>query len=324
MSQSNDVPLHDFGPELSQMRDEVVEGLRRPQKWISPKFFYDEAGSQLFDRICELDDYYPTATELGIMRDNIDEIAALLGDNCKLIEFGSGSSLKTRVLLDHLTGMTGYVPIDISKEHLRKSADAIKAAYPDLEVLLVCADFTEPFDVPRCKGRVEKRVAYFPGSTIGNLLPDEAVDLLKNVARICGPGDGLLIGVDLIKDPAILKRAYNDREGVTAAFNLNLLTRLNRELDADFDLGAFRHEAIFNADLSRIEMHLVSKRDQVVHLDGVEIPFRTGESIHTENSHKFTPETFATLAARAGFTVEKLWTDAKRLFSVQYLTIDGA
>ncbi|MFQ5424035.1 MAG: L-histidine N(alpha)-methyltransferase [Phycisphaerae bacterium] len=318
---TRNLTVRDCRPAADRLRDEVLRGLRSDPKHISPKFFYDERGSRLFDRICELEEYYPTRTELGIMRGRIDDIAPMLGSACLLIEFGSGSSVKTRILLDHLDSPAAYVPLDISKEHLQTTAKSLSAAYPDLDILPVCADFTQAFDVPDCEAPVSRRVVYFPGSTLGNLEPDQAVALLKKIREVVSPGGGLLIGVDMKKDRAILERAYDDAEGVTARFNKNVLMRLNRELGADFELDQFRHRAVYNEAAGRIEMHLVSKRLQIVHFKGDEIRFEAGETIHTESSHKFTPAEFAALAATAGFTVKQVWTDEKRLFSVQYLTV---
>lgn len=322
MSSSRDVTLEDREPGIGQMRDDVVAGLSQRQKTISAKYFYDVRGSQLFDQICELHEYYPTRTELGIMRSSIDEIVELSGPACLLIELGSGSSLKTRILLDHLQDLAAYIPVDISKAHLLAAAEEINADYPALEVLPVCADFTAHFDVPDCDRPVGRRLVFFPGSTIGNLSPGEAVDLLRNAAETCGEGGGMLIGVDLKKDFAVLKRAYDDAAGVTAAFNKNVLVRLNRELGADFNVDQFEHEAIYDEDKGRIEMHLRSRRAQVVRVDGTAIPFEAGETIHTENSHKYSISEFAVLASAAGFTAVRVWTDAKRWFSVQFLTVE--
>ncbi len=318
---TRNLTMRDCRPAADRLRDEVLRGLRSDPKQIPPKFFYDERGSRLFDRICELEEYYPTRTELGIMRDRIGDIAPMLGPACLLIEFGSGSSVKTRILLDHLDKPAAYVPLDISKEHLRATAESLSAAYPDLDILPLCADFTQAFDVPDCESPVSKRVVYFPGSTIGNLAPDRAAALLKRTREIVGAEGGLLIGVDLKKDRAILERAYDDAEGVTAQFNKNVLRRLNRELGANFELDHFRHRVVYNEAAGRIEMHLVSERPQTVRFNGDEIRFAAGETIHTESSHKFTPAEFAALAATAGFTVKRVWTDEKRLFSVQYLTV---
>jgi dimethylhistidine N-methyltransferase len=313
--------LYDFAPKLGNFRGEVVEGLRKPQKELPSKFFYDAIGSRLFDQITELEEYYPTRTELGIMREHAGEMAALLGPECLLIEYGSGSSTKTPLLLNELRNPAGYVPIDISKEHLLRSATALAAAYPDLEVLPVCADYTAHFELPMPARPVARRVVYYPGSTIGNFDREPARQFLRHIAEVCGPGGGLLIGVDLRKDPVTLHYAYNDYRGITAAFNLNLLTRINRELGADFRLDQFRHYAFYNPAQGRVEMHLVSLADQTVHVGSAAFPFATGESIWTESSYKYRLDEFAQMAATAGFAVERVWMDSPELFSVQYLTL---
>ncbi len=255
------------------------------------------------------------------MRRHIQEIADCIDPKALLIEYGSGSSLKTRLLLDHLPDLAGYVPIDISTEHLTQSAAQIAAQYPNLDVLPVSADFRDPVELPPSFRSIAHRVAYFPGSTIGNFHADEAGDFLKRVADVCGPAGSLLIGVDLKKDPAVLHQAYNDREGVTAAFNLNILVYLNRELGMDFQLDQFCHYAFYNTGPGRIEMHLVSLADQVVRLGDEAIVFKEGESIWTESSYKYTLGGFEALAADSGFQVNQVWTDADKLFSVQHLTV---
>lgn len=323
--QANDeLELRDFHPNDEDIRSEILHGLSQPQKRLPAKYFYDARGSQLFDEICELPEYYPTRTELAIMERCAPEMARVLGRNVLLIEFGSGSSVKTRILLDNLEDPTGYVPVDISREHLMHSAAALNTLYPELEVLPVCADFTQPFELPKPKRRQRANAVYFPGSTIGNFDPAPALKLLKQINHLDGAGGELLIGVDLKKDVAILEAAYNDAAGVTAAFNLNMLVRLNRELDADFDLQGFGHRALWNEAAGRIEMHLVSLNEQAATVAGQTFQFRKGETIHTENSHKYTPEGFAALAARAGFAVQQVWTDEHKLFSVQLLTCTGA
>jgi dimethylhistidine N-methyltransferase len=311
---------YDFGPGRERMLAEVVGGLRRRRKRLPCKYFYDAAGSALFDRICELDEYYLTRTELAIMRRHAGEMAEAIGGRCLLVEYGSGSSVKTRVLLDHLTDPAGYVPIDISGQHLRHAAASLAAAYPGLDVLPVCADYTTRFQLPAPGMRPARRVVYFPGSTIGNFEPADALTFLRGMARVCGPGGGLLIGVDLKKDPALLHAAYNDARGVTAAFNLNLLARLNRELGADFDLAAFAHYAFYNPRRGRIEMHLVSSRPQRVRVGTEAVDFAEGESVWTESSYKYAPAEFARLAAAAGFSARRVWTDPLNHFGVQYLT----
>jgi len=313
------VALCDYHPQQESLRDTILDGLRRPQKMLPPVYFYDERGSHLFDRITELPEYYLTRTELAIMREYGSEIGGLVGERAAIVELGSGSSLKTRLLLDALREPAAYLPVDISRSHLVHAARGLAADYPHLEILPICADFSAPFDLPRPRVAPRRNVVYFPGSTIGNFHWDEAYALLLSIARIARAGGALLIGVDLKKDRATLERAYNDAQGVTAEFNLNMLVRLDRELDATFDLRAFRHRAVWNEAKSRIEMHLVSQRAQSVFVAGERFEFRAGEHILSECSYKYTPTQFAALAAEAGFEVRRVWTDAAALFSVQYL-----
>lgn len=311
---------YNFEPDTENFLAEVLEGLSTTvQKLLPCKYLYDERGSRLFDAICELPEYYPTRTELSIMRQHSAAMAEKLGKNCLLIEYGSGSSVKIRVLLDELDEPAAYVPLDISREHLYRCAKTIADDHPGLTVIPVCADYTTDFELPTLDGPVGKRVVYFPGSTLGNFHRDDARAFLAHIRKIVGEDGGLLIGLDLRKDPSILRAAYNDRDGVTAAFNLNLLERMNRELDADFDLNHWHHEAIFNDSESRVEMHLVSDRDQAVHLGGRTFEFKKDETIRTECSYKHTLDGFRELADEAGFTVEQVWTDPDQLFSVQYL-----
>ncbi len=298
---------------------EILAGLRMPAKRISPKYFYDERGSQLFDEITRLPEYYLTDTELGIMQDNIDEIADLVGYQASLIEFGSGSSMKTRVLLESLHELAAYVPVDISEEHLLESAKLIQSEFPQIEIAPVVADFTKPFDLPSPRIPPKRNIVYFPGSTIGNLERDDALSLLDVMHQEAGENGALLIGVDLQKDPALIEAAYNDSAGVTAEFNLNMLRRMNNDYGADFDLDAFRHSARYDADEGRVVTRLVSLKDQVVHLGGETFTLRENEGILTEYSHKYTLEGFAAMARQSGFEVERVWTDTQRLFSVQYL-----
>lgn len=312
--------LHDFEPRLDSFHDEVIAGLTQDVKTLPCKFFYDEYGSQLFDQICGLPEYYPTRTEMAIMRDSAADMVARLGPDCRLVEYGSGSSLKTRILLDHAPDLASYVPVDISREHLRKSACALASAYPTLEILPVCADYTQPFTLPWGRRPVRHSAVYFPGSTVGNFHPAQAQAFLTQIADLCGAGGGLLIGVDLKKSPAILEPAYNDARGVTAAFNLNLLTRINRELGGDFALDQWAHDALYNPLEGRIEMHLVSQANQRVQIGDTAVRFRAGETIHTECSYKYSLEDFDCLAQRSGWTVQRVWTDPQQLFSVQYLT----
>ena len=311
--------LHDFEPGLAGFRRDVLEGLRQsPQKTLPCKYFYDLEGSRLFDRICALDAYYPTRAEWAIMAERAGEMCAWLGPGCLIIEYGSGSSEKIRALLDELEAPAGYVPIDISREYLRQCAADLRGAYPGLRVAPVCADYAEAFTLPDIPA--QRKAVYFPGSTIGNLHPPEAQAFLERIAEVCEPGGALLIGVDLVKDAAILEAAYNDPEGVTAAFNRNILARINRELGGDFDLSLFEHRAFWNAAESRIEMHLESLADQAAGIGGEAIPFRAGETIHTECSYKYTIGGFRALAEEAGFRHERMWTDPGGLFSVHALT----
>jgi dimethylhistidine N-methyltransferase len=312
--------FHDLHPTPADMRAEVLAGLALPQKRISPKFFYDAEGSRLFDAICELPEYYPTRTEIGILRDHGAEMAGLLGRDALLIELGSGSSLKIRTLLEALRPAV-YMPVDISREHLLQSAADLAEAFPTLSVHAVCADYSSAFVLP-VDDHEHPRAAFFPGSSVGNFDPDAAVVLLSRVGALLGPGGRLLVGVDLRKDMGVLERAYNDADGVTAAFNLNLLARINRELDGNFDLDAFRHQAFFDEALSRIEMHLVSTRAQRVGVAGQAFDFAEGESIHTECSYKYSVEGFHALAAQAGLMPERVWTDPNELFSVHCLVRD--
>ena len=315
---SGSVVLYDYEP-TDDFKQQILAGLSTESKRIPSKFFYDEPGAALFERITELPEYYPTRTELGIMQADIGEMARCVGARCRLVEFGSGSSLKTRILLDALQQPAAYVPIDISREHLLQSARKIAAEYPGLVVQPVCADYTEPYQLPPEQTTSASTVAYYPGSTIGNFTWEEAVEFLCHVAGLCSVGGGVLLGVDLHKDKAVLEAAYNDSQGLTAAFNLGLLSRINRELGADFDLEAFAHLAFYSEDDRRIEMHLESVREQTVRIDGTELAFAKGERILTEYSYKYTPFAVGRLATTAGFAVEKVWTDADDLFSVQFL-----
>lgn len=305
-------------PAVSRFRADVIEGLSQPQKRLPPKYFYDATGSQLFDRICELPEYYPTRTELAIMRRHAGAMADRCGPDCLLVELGAGSLTKVRLLLDRLERPAGYVPVDVSGEHLRDAADALADDYPSLTVRPVVADFTTPFELPDLPAA--RRVVYFPGSTVGNFDPPEADALLRRIARLVGPGGGHLLGVDLRKDASVLERAYNDTAGVTAAFNRNLLVRINHELEADFDLTAFRHHAIYNADRSRIEMHLVSERRQRVRVGPAVFEFRPGETIHTESSYKYDLTELGTRAGECGLRLNQSWTDSRQYFAVLFLT----
>ncbi len=314
--------LADFAPDDQVMLQDVLAGLGRPQKNIPSLYFYDQRGSELFDAITELPEYYPTRTEIAILQAHGEEMAAALGPGVRLVELGAGSAVKTELLLEKMQDLAAYVPVEISREHLMASAARIAADFPDIEVLPVVADFTEPFDLPEPERRlVERNVAFFPGSTIGNFPHDLAAALLRATAEEMGPGGAMLIGVDLEKDAGILEPAYNDARGVTAEFNLNLLVRLNRELGANFDVDAFSHEAVWDAEHSRIEMRLISRRAQQVTVAGRTFSFSAGEALVTEYSHKYSPEAFRDLAAANGFSVTRIWTDPGHLFSVQLLEV---
>ncbi len=306
-----------------QFLADVVAGLRATPKRLPSKYFYDQRGSQLFDRICQLEEYYPTRCELAIMDQFAGEMGEQIGPGVMLVEFGSGSSVKIRHLLDNLPKAAAYVPVDISGEHLQQASIKLARDYPHIEVLPVCADFTEGFSLPEPSRDFSHVAVYFPGSTIGNLVHARVVELLRRIADMCGVGGGLLLGVDLKKDAATIEAAYNDAVGVTAQFNLNLLRRINRELDADFDLESFTHGAIYNAELGRVETHLVACKPQTVHLDGESIHFTEGETICTEYSQKYSVDEFAELAAVAGFELHKYWTDKDRYFAVMHLVVAG-
>jgi dimethylhistidine N-methyltransferase len=301
-------------------RDDVIAGLSSAPKSLPCKYFYDERGSELFAKICELDVYYPTKTELRIMHQHAAEMASLIGRRARLVELGSGSSLKTRVLLDRAPYLEAYVPVDISADYLARAASQLSAEYPHIPVLPVAADYSHPFALPE-SSRAARTVVYFPGSTIGNLVPATARRFLRTVARVAGPRGGLLIGVDLKKDPSVLHAAYNDPEGVTAEFNLNLLLRINRELEGDFDLARFRHEAFYDEKEGRIEMQLVSLARQIVCVGRERFSFSQGEAITTEYSYKYDAGEFAKLALSAGFALRRTWTDERAYFAVQYYAV---
>ncbi|HVL36550.1 MAG TPA: L-histidine N(alpha)-methyltransferase [Burkholderiales bacterium] len=294
------------------LKQDVIAGLSLPQKALPPKYFYDEAGSRLFERICRLPEYYLTRAELSLTREHIASIARFAGRGCQLVEYGSGESLKTRLLIRALRP-SAYVPVDISPAALAGAAKRLARAFPWLRIVPVHGDFSRPLDIPASRGR---RVVYFPGSTIGNLAPEEAHALLSMTRGFAGR---MLVGVDLRKDANVLHAAYNDARGVTAAFNLNLLARLNRELGADFRPAAFAHYAFYNAAEGRIEMHLVSLRRQNVRIGRHRFEFDVGESIHTENSYKYSVEGFRALAAAAGFAAKRTWTDRRQLFALHGL-----
>lgn len=317
------MPVHDLHPAPADLRSEVFAGLRAKQKTLPCKYLYDARGSQLFDRICELEEYYPTRTEVGILADRAGEIARAVGPEALVIELGSGSSTKTHGLLRSLERPLGYVPVDISRDHLTEAAARIASEFPELDVWPVCADFNARIDLPDHGLAERSRLLFFPGSTIGNFDADARKALLRRMRSLCGDGEGrLLIGIDLIKDVDRLENAYDDAEGVTAAFNLNLLQRINRELDSNFELDRFRHRACFEPDEGRVEMHLVSEVDQTVEIAGERFEFESGEAICTEHSYKFTIDGFARRAAEAGWQLERSWTDDEALFAILLLRAD--
>lgn len=320
-SSEPDLDVVDLEPQIERFRADVVEGLSRPEKRLPTQYLYDERGSELFEMICELDEYYPTRTELSIYEWHIREVADRIGPEAMVIEYGSGAGLKPRILLRALQSPVAYVPVEISRAHLLRSAEELDTEFPEVEVLPVCADFTEPFEIPEASTRPRRRVVFFPGSTIGNFSRPDARRLLRQMVDEVGTGGAVLLGVDLQKDRRRLERAYDDAKGVTAAFNLNILRRINRELGADFDLDGFRHQAHYDETHGRIVMRLVSTRRQTVSIGRHRIGFDEGETITTEYSHKYTLEGFARLALDSGLHVDRVWTDPERLFSVQLLQV---
>ncbi|MDX1672665.1 MAG: L-histidine N(alpha)-methyltransferase [Balneolaceae bacterium] len=302
-----------------QLQREITAGLKKSQKELPAKYFYDERGSRLFEQITRLEEYYLTETEMHILREKKGAITGHIGDGAVLLELGSGSSKKTRMLLDHMNHLVAYIPVDISEDYLLSVADSLRKEYPEIIIKPVCADYTRPFQLPEIEESYNRKVAFYPGSTIGNFIPETARSFLKQIASILGPGGGLLIGVDLKKERSVLEAAYNDAEGVTAEFNKNILRRLNRELKADFKLDQFEHQAFYNEQEGRIEMHLECKKEQTVHINGEAISFERGETIHTENSYKYSLDEFEELLSGI-FTVESVWTDDQERFSLQFLT----
>jgi len=313
--------FHDMEPASESFRDCVLEGLARRNKAIPCRFLYDARGSMLFEAICELPEYYPTRTETAILGTYAGEIADAMGAHCQLVEFGSGASRKVRLLLAALADPAAYVAIDISREALRHAANALAASFPDLAVIALCADYMRPVELPELPAAGEgRRLGFFPGSTIGNLDPGAAIDFLIGCRGVVGEDGAMLVGVDLKKDRKLLHAAYNDAQGITAAFNLNLLTRVNRELNGDFNLDRFAHDAFFNERAGKIEIHIRSLADQIVTVAGRRFRFSQGERIHTEDSWKYTVPEFQQLAARAGYRAARCWTDPAGLFSVHLLT----
>jgi dimethylhistidine N-methyltransferase len=315
------VAVLDREPARLSFLEETIAGLSQTPKTLPCKFFYDEHGARLFQKICELPEYYITRTELAVLRLHGGEMASLLGSQIELIGLGTGAGTKTRILLNELNEPAVYIPIDISIEQLQKSTARFREIFPQLEILPVCADYLERFDLPLPRKPSARSVVYFPGSTIGNFEPNAAKEFLRRIVDLAGEGGGLLIGVDLRKDRRILEAAYNDSAGVTAEFNLNLLRRVNRELGADFDLNRWRHRAVYNETEGRIEMHLISASHQTVHIEDRSFHFGAGENIVTEYSYKHSPEGFTALARAAGFEFVRMWTDDARLFGVFYFTL---
>ncbi|GAA5521940.1 L-histidine N(alpha)-methyltransferase [Aliifodinibius salicampi] len=302
----------------SAMLDEILHGLKRPNKRLPSKYFYDEMGSRLFDQITRLEEYYLTRKEKEILQNNIDEIVDNIGTRAMLVELGSGSSQKTRLLLDQLDNLSAYVPVDISEKYLLKAVNELRLDYPRVTIIPVFADYTNTFRLPDLSGSYENQVIFFPGSTIGNFSPDETQQFLQTMASLSDREAGMLIGVDLKKDREILEAAYNDSKGITASFNKNLLVRVNKEFGADFNTDQFTHKATYNAGKGRIEMHLISDCEQSVLIKDEEVSFEEGEYIHTENSYKYTLEDFESIVSK-WFTVKEVWTDEDAFFSVQYL-----
>lgn len=313
------VDFFDLTVKSNNILKEVLVGLSKSQKSIPPKFLYDKKGSDLFERICLLPEYYPTRTENKILKNNAGEMTELIGPDALIIEPGSGSGDKVRHLLRELKNPKGYIPIEISREILLRMTNELHDEFSELNIIPVCADFTGDLELPLTVDSYSgKKVIFFPGSTIGNLLPEEAIRILKKFGKLISSGGGLLIGVDLKKDSKHFELAYDDPEGITATFNLNLLERLNRELDASFDPSNFSHEAFYNEELGRVEMHLKSQIDQLVKVNQTVFRFRKGETIHTENSYKYSVEEFCELCSKAKFEIKRYWKDDESLFCVYY------
>jgi dimethylhistidine N-methyltransferase len=314
--------LIDLAPSIAEFRDAVQTGLGQRRKSIPCKFFYDEEGSRLFEAICDTPEYYPTRTEKRILAEAAPEIARLVGPGATVVEYGSGAGVKTRTLLDALNAPAAYVPVEISRGRLIEVAAELAADYPGVHIAPVCADYTKPFTLPNVARDGAAVVGFFPGSTIGNFTPPQALAFLSQARRLLGDNGVMVIGVDLRKHLDTLNAAYNDADGLTAAFNLNLLARVNRELDGDFDLDGFAHRAFFDPDNSRIEMHIVSLKDQTASVSGQSFDFAEDETIHTENSYKYDIDQFRQLADNAGWSPRAVWTDPNELFSIHLLKAD--
>jgi dimethylhistidine N-methyltransferase len=313
-----------FSHQASEFEIDVLEGLHSIPKHLPAKYFYDAAGSRLFERITDLPEYYPTRSEIRILRRHAADIANMIPSGAALVEFGSGSSKKARILLKAAAPkLSAYVPVDICGEMIEQEAAELRPDFPLLKVLPVTADICKPFELPREAKDAPARIGFFPGSTIGNFEPHEAAAFLRNAANILGRGATLIIGVDLIKPADVLNAAYNDAEGVTAQFNLNLLTRINRELGGTFRLDSFEHHAFYNRERHRVEMHLASLKRQKVKVAGDTIDFRIGETIHTENSYKYSIESLSALARGVGWLPAGVWTDSRKYFSIQTFMLPG-
>lgn len=319
MTTVNAAEFIDLGIRPAHLLSEVLVGLSKSQKSINPKYLYDKKGSEIFEEIAKLPEYYPTRTESQILKKYAKQISSFIGSNSLIIEPGSGSGEKIKYLLPHLKNILGFVPIEISKQTLLRMTDEFMVLFPEIKIIPVCADFTQQLEFPiSINAKGTKKVIFFPGSTIGNFHPVDAINLLKSFAKIVGKSGGLLIGVDTKKSAELLRPAYDDSFGVTRDFNLNLLTRLNREINANFDLAKFEHHVVYDEMLGRIEMHLRSKIDQLVRVHQTVFRFKEGETIHTECSYKYRTDEFCELAAKARFTIKKMWMDSAKLFCVYY------
>ncbi len=317
--------LIDMEPHTNTLLEESIAGLKSTPPRLHCKYFYDAEGAKLFEQICDLPEYYPTRTEVGILEKHLPEMASLIGDKARIVEYGSGAGTKIRLLLKALESPVAYTPIDISREQLAQAAAELHRDFPPLEIQPICADYSSALTLRPPQAPFTRTVVFFPGSTIGNFAPREAVDLLKRFARLAAQGEqpgGLLIGVDVKKSRARIEAAYNDSQGITADFNLNILKRLNRELGANFDIQQWEHNAFWNEVSGAIEMHLVSNAKQRVRINGDQFDFAAGDTVHTENSFKYSPREFTDMAKQAGFKPRGLWQDDEQLFSVHYLELD--
>lgn len=296
---------------------EIIQSLSKSQKELSCKFFYDEHGSKLFEQISELDEYYLTRTEISILNSNINYISEVVGEDALILELGSGSSKKIRILLDNFKSIAAYIPVDISREFLLNSTKQLSEEYSDLKIIPVVADYTRPFTIPKLDINYSKIVAYYPGSTIGNFTREQAQNFLRNIAELCGEKSGLLIGIDLKKQPEILEKAYNDTKGITAEFNLNILKNMNSTYGTNFEINKWKHIAFYNEEKGRIEMHLQSLEEQSVRVNGASILFEKDETIHTENSYKYSIEEFEEMIEDF-YSLKNVWSDPEYKFAVCY------